>query len=196
MLGEGGSGGLVSAVSAASAPYPGVKQRCWRPRLAASKELGKQHPTDAGVQGWAKGGRARWERASGACPLPAYRDAQPQREAQEWRVLWAPYLGEQETAPQAVLCRRVEQYRSALFVCVGTPLVPATNTAAERSLRPPVIARKIRGGQAGTGGAGDHDDLGEHLRHLASAGAQPRRRVPPSPRRTQLTRLTLNSNPA
>ena len=121
MLGEGGSGGLVSAVSAASAPYPGVKQRCWRPRLAASKEPGKQHPTDAGVQGWAKGGRARWERASGAGPLPAYRDAQPQREAQEWRVLWAPYLGEQETAPQAVVRRTRLSTRKAMALSIVLP---------------------------------------------------------------------------
>jgi hypothetical protein len=78
--------------------------------------------------------------------LPAYRAARQRADEQELLALCAPYLGEGETAPQAVLCRRIEKYLSELFVFVGYPLVPATNNAAERSLRPTVIARKISGG--------------------------------------------------
>jgi hypothetical protein len=146
VLGEGFAGVLVSDYYAAYDHYPGVKQRCWSHLLADIKDLGKKHPKDAGVQGWAKGVRALWVRASGACPLPAYRAAQQRAYEQELLARCAPYLGERETAPQAVLCRRVEKYLSELFVFVGNPLVPATNNAAERSLRPPVVARKISGG--------------------------------------------------
>ena len=50
------------------------------------------------------------------------------------------------TARQATLCNRVERYLPELFMFVADPAVPATNNAAERALRPLVIARKISGG--------------------------------------------------
>jgi hypothetical protein len=146
VLGEGFSGVLVCDFYAAYDHYPGVKQRCWSHLLRDITEVCQKHPKAAGVQGWAKGVRAIWARASGACPLPAYRAAQQRAYEQELLALCAPYLGENETAPQAVLCRRIEKYLSELFVFVGNPLVPATNNGAERSLRPPVVARKISGG--------------------------------------------------
>jgi len=49
-------------------------------------------------------------------------------------------------APQTVLCRRIEKHLSELFVFVADPAVPATNNAAERSLRHLVTCRKISGG--------------------------------------------------
>lgn len=150
-LGAAFAGVLVSDFYAAYDHYPGVKQRCWSHLLADIKELGKQQPKDAGVQGWAKGVRAIWTRASGACPLPAYRAAQQRAYERELLALCAPYLAD-ETAPQAVLCRRIEKYLSELFVFVGNPAVPPTNNAAERSLRPTVIARKISGGTRAPGG--------------------------------------------
>ena len=44
------------------------------------------------------------------------------------------------------LCDRVERYHPELFTFVADPAVPPTNNAAERALRPLVIARKISGG--------------------------------------------------
>jgi transposase len=145
VLGAGFAGVLVSDFYAAYDHYPGVKQRCWSHLLADIKEVGQQYPKDARLQGWVKAVRAIWARASGACPLPAYRAAQQRAYEQELLALCQPYLAD-ETAPQAVLCRRIEKYLSELFVFVGNPAVPATNNAAERSLRPTVIARKISGG--------------------------------------------------
>ena len=49
-------------------------------------------------------------------------------------------------APHAVLCQRVERSHPELFTCVADPAVPPTTNAAERALRPLVIARKISGG--------------------------------------------------
>jgi hypothetical protein len=49
-------------------------------------------------------------------------------------------------SPQAVLCQRVERYRADLFTFVADPRVPPTNNAAERALRPLVVARKVSGG--------------------------------------------------
>ena len=48
--------------------------------------------------------------------------------------------------PQRTLCQRIERHLSDLFVFVEDPAVPATNNAAERSLRHLVVSRKISGG--------------------------------------------------
>jgi hypothetical protein len=48
--------------------------------------------------------------------------------------------------PYATLATRFRKYLPELFTFVRDPLVPDTNNAAERSLRPLVIARKISGG--------------------------------------------------
>ena len=45
-----------------------------------------------------------------------------------------------------VLCQRVERFLPELFTFVAEPRASADNNAAERSLRPPVVSRKISGG--------------------------------------------------
>ncbi len=49
-------------------------------------------------------------------------------------------------AVQGKLCRRIENHIKELFVFVAEPDTPSDNNAAERSLRPLVISRKISGG--------------------------------------------------
>ena len=49
-------------------------------------------------------------------------------------------------AVQGKLCRRIDKHLKELFVFVAQPEVPPDNNAAERSLRPLVISRKISGG--------------------------------------------------
>ncbi len=49
-------------------------------------------------------------------------------------------------APQRTLCQRVAKYLPELFEFVVDPRIPATNNAAERSLRHLVTSRKISGG--------------------------------------------------
>ena len=70
-----------------------------------------------------------------------------QRRALQERLREAcqPFL-EDEIAAQALLCRRIEKYLHALFTFVVDPVVPASNNAAERSLRHLVVSRKISGG--------------------------------------------------
>ncbi len=58
--------------------------------------------------------------------------------------LCQPYV--RTTAPQHILCERVERFLPELFVFVAVPGVPAHNNLAERSVRPLVIARKFSGG--------------------------------------------------
>ena len=61
------------------------------------------------------------------------------------KALCAPYLGVTE-APQRGLGERITRHLAELFVFVEDPRVPATNNAAERSLRHLVTARKISDG--------------------------------------------------
>ena len=56
-----------------------------------------------------------------------------------------PYVGE-ATAPERVLAKRIEQFIAELFTFVQYPEVPSENNAAERAIRPVVVARKISGG--------------------------------------------------
>ena len=60
-------------------------------------------------------------------------------------ALCRPFSNDQ-AAPQAKLCRRIERFIKELFVFVSHPDVPPENNAAERSLRHLVVSRKISGG--------------------------------------------------
>ena len=57
-------------------------------------------------------------------------------------------------AVQGKLCRRIDKHLKELSVFVAEPEVPPDNNAAERSLRPLVISRKISGGTRSNQGTG------------------------------------------
>ncbi len=61
--------------------------------------------------------------------------------------------------PQAVVCRRIAKYLPELFGFVGDPAVPSTNNAAERSVRPVVVQRKVSGGTRSPAGTGTFTTL-------------------------------------
>ena len=61
------------------------------------------------------------------------------------RLVAEPYLKD-KAAPQHVLAKRICQYLPELFTFVEYPSVASSNNAAERAIRPAVIARKISGG--------------------------------------------------
>src|SRR5215216_799675 len=54
--------------------------------------------------------------------------------------------GQPASSPQATLFARIARYRTDLFPFAANPAVPPTNNAAERALRPLVVARKVSGG--------------------------------------------------
>ena len=59
--------------------------------------------------------------------------------------LCKPYL-KVKSAPQRVLAERMERFMGELFTFVEYPEAPSENNAAERAIRPAVVARKISGG--------------------------------------------------
>ncbi|MBI2844241.1 MAG: transposase [Armatimonadetes bacterium] len=60
-------------------------------------------------------------------------------------ALAEPYLNKKD-CPQHVLAKRIDKHLGELFTFVQYPGSPSGNNAAERAIRPAVIARKVSGG--------------------------------------------------
>jgi hypothetical protein len=150
LLGEEGVATVVSDFYGAYDRLERVQQRCWAHLLRDIHDLVAAHADDQRVTAWAAGVRAIYDRAvawaaeaTAAATRPILRERARDRFQAE---LVAHCRGQPADAPQAVLCARIDRYQAELFTCVADPLVPPTNNAAERALRPLVIARKISGG--------------------------------------------------
>jgi len=153
VLGEEFDGVLISDFYGGYNVYQGPHQRCWTHLLRAIHQLKERYPQDPTLAKWAQGVREVYDRAQ-AYPGPDPRLSgvvqQAQRVKQQWQYqqqLWSicqPHV--RTEAPMSVLCQRVERFLPELFTFVAEPQVAADNNAAERSLRPPVVSRKVSGG--------------------------------------------------
>ncbi len=146
LLGEDFAGVLGSDFYAAYNDTPGGRhQRCWAHLLRDLHALKADHATSLEVVIWARAVKdvyllaKLWLTQGRECQA-AYREA----------VLLIRALGEQlaqvKGHPCQVLAKRLLRHQDELFVFVREPGVLADNNLAERSLRPLVISRKIRGG--------------------------------------------------
>lgn len=148
VLREEFEGVLVTDFYAAYNVYEGVKQRCWVHLLRDLKELACKHAGDKSVQRWVKTVKRVYYRAKKVADSNC-----SQRQRVRWRQVFEqqllelarPYLSD-TGAPQRVLSKRIDGFLGELFTFVDTPGVPSENNAAERAVRPAVIARKISGG--------------------------------------------------
>jgi hypothetical protein len=150
LVGEGGTGIVVSDFSAASDRLARPRQRGWAHLLRDARALCEEHPADHRLGRWAAAvgkveARAmKWaERATVEDMRPICRERVADRFA---AALVAICRSQRAVSPQAVLCQRIDRSQTELFPFVADPHVPSTNNAAERSPRPLVIARKISGG--------------------------------------------------
>jgi len=144
VLGEGFRGVLVSDFYSGYHYYPGLHQRCWVHLLRDVSELKKAYPSE-GVLAWAKQLRDIYDRSkafSSTCPKA--RRAARVGFCEEAVAFARPYVG--TGLPQSVLSSRIVNFEAELFTFVENVEVPSENNAAERSVRPRVIARKISGG--------------------------------------------------
>ena len=151
VLGPAFAGVLCTDFYAAYDHYAGPHQRCWRHLLADVHDLATQHPRDAALKDWADqvhGVYARARRfAATAEPDPTVREREQRACETALLARCRDHLGaDKAVVPQAVLCRRIAKYLPELFTFVAEPLVDSTNNAAERSVRPVVVQRKISGG--------------------------------------------------
>ena len=146
VLGDASSGVLVCDFYAAYHHYDGPLQRCWVHLLRDIHDLRTLYPDDAPLAKWADAVLELYRRAR-AFTHPQEASRRTAQLALERRLLalCQPFLDDPSATPSR-LCRRIERHIKELFVFVAEPEVPGDNNAAERSLRHPVISRKISGG--------------------------------------------------
>jgi|YNPNPStandDraft_1061719.scaffolds.fasta_scaffold64699_1 transposase len=149
ILGADFAGTLVSDFYGGYNRMEGQHQRCWAHLLRDIHELKEKWPTATETLAWAEEVHALYRRAQEYCARhpearPKERVAQQHIFERELLALVAPYL--QRECPQQVLCKRIANFLPELFTFVADPRVPADNNAAERSIRPLAVSRKVSGG--------------------------------------------------
>jgi transposase len=141
-------GALVTDFYAAYNFYEGVKQRCWVHLARDLKALVEKNPDLPDVAVWVDRVMAAYYRAK-----DSVEEKHTELERSRLRVgferellcLAKPYL-KAKSAPQRVLAERISGFIGELFAFVSNPDIPSENNAAERAVRPAVVARKISGG--------------------------------------------------
>ena len=154
LLGKAFGGTLVSDFYGAYARLDCKKQKCLVHLLREFVETAEQHPAFAAGAMFAKGKRlvrdllrlkARWDQldddryTSRACRLETRLD----------QLLAANY----EEANARRIATRMRRHRRELTAFLWDRHLDGTNNAAERALRPAVVARKISGGSRSKKGA-------------------------------------------
>ena len=162
VLGDQFAGVLVSDFYAAYHHYDGPKQRCWAHLLRDIHDLRALYPDDDRLAQWADAIHQLYRQATAFTHPSEQQRPEQQRPEQQRRTaqlaleqrllaLCRTYQDDPSAAPTR-LCRRMENHIKELFLFVAEPEVPPDNNAAERSLRPVVISRKISGGTRSAAG--------------------------------------------
>lgn len=155
LLGLCFSGVLVCDFLGSYNVYDGPIQRCWVHLLRDMDKLVEAHPDDAGVSTWAVAVRGIYRSAKKAAKRALRASSRtPLRLDFEKRLLaLADPYAKDKNAPQRVLCQRIVRFIGELFIFVQYPGCPSENNAAERAIRPAVIARKVSGGTRSANGS-------------------------------------------
>lgn len=132
--------------------YPGLHQRCWVHFARDLKALKDNHPDNSDVIGWVDSVLDLYHRAKQYRSDDRRQRIQAREQFQaELSELAKPYA--RPDCPQRVLAGRAERFLPELFTFVEHPDVPSDNNAAERAIRPSVIARKVSGGTRSAAGS-------------------------------------------
>jgi len=160
ILGADFGGTIVADCYTAYDHFLGPKQRCWAHLVRDLEHLLREHAEDVETVAWVEGildvyARARQPRPSsedGSTHQAVRAREQRARQCEALILLLCP--GTLDSAPPyATLAARLRTHLTELFTFVRDPRVDATNNAAERSLRPLVIARKVSGGTRSAAGS-------------------------------------------
>jgi hypothetical protein len=153
ILGADFAGTIVADCYASYDHFEGAKQRCWAHLVRDLDALLHEQAEDSETVAWVEG--IRWIYHEARQSRPAHEEGwgYQARRAREQRakkyesllLLLCPTELDQKK-PYASLAARLRKHLSELFTFVRDPRVDDTNNAAERSLRPLVIARKVTGG--------------------------------------------------
>jgi hypothetical protein len=138
-------------------------------------------PVGAAVRAWTTAVKTRWQPVHAASPSPPADPAQRAQTAQtllqQVRARGAQCVAHRDH-PGHALAWRLWHFPGELLTGVRHPAVPPDTTAAERALRPLVVARTLSGGTRSSRGSATRHAYGPRLarRHLERLG-------PPAPRR-------------
>ena len=135
--------------------YDGPIQRCWVHLLRDLKKLIEANGDDENVRAWVESVKLLYRIAKKIARRGFIEPVRVKlRQQLETKLLGLaqPYL-KNESAPQRVLAQRIEKHLGELFTFVQYPGCPSGNNAAERAIRPAVIARKISGGTRSENGS-------------------------------------------
>jgi hypothetical protein len=155
LLGPCFGGVLVCDFYAGYNFYDGPIQRCWVHFLRDLAKLVEAHPDNESVRVWVESIKAVYKTAKKIARRGFVEDVRTRlRQEVETKLLFLaePYL-KNESLPQQVLAKRVEKHLGELFTFVQYPGCPSGNNAAERAIRPAVVARKISGGTRSANGS-------------------------------------------
>lgn len=142
------AGALVTDFYAAYNFYLGPKQRCWVHLGRDLDALVEKNPDMPELQEWKDSVMDVYHRAKLTVDEEHSSLLRSRLEAgfeEELLLLCRPFVGN-KAVPQRVLAERMTNFIAELFVFVADPKVPSENNAAERAVRPAVVARKISGG--------------------------------------------------
>ena len=144
-------------------------QRCWVHLLRDLEKLEEMHPEDEGVKRWVTYIKQLY-RAARAFSSSDAKERLDYRYACEDALMDAARPFVKTDLPQHTLASRIEKFLPELFVFVEEPDVPADNNAAERAVRPVVIARKISGGTRSAKGSRTREVLASLFGTWAAQG--------------------------
>lgn len=148
VLSEEFAGALVTDFYAAYNYYLGPKQRCWVHLGRDLESLVEKNPDLPEVASWVESVMDLYYRAKETVEkeyAPLERSRLKVDFEREILEICRPYVGD-KSAPERVLSERMTGFIAELFVFVADTRVPSENNAAERAIRPAVVARKISGG--------------------------------------------------
>lgn len=182
LLGEAFTGVLVTDFYGGYNDTPGGQhQRCWVHLLRdvhALAEAARPAPDPVGeqVRAWTAAVKTLWQqiRAASTSPPadPAQREQTYQILLQQVRALGAQFV-EQRGHPCHALAWRLWHFQGELLTCVQHPAVPPDNNAAERAIRPLVVARKISGGTRSPSGSSTRMTLYSLVATALASGRNP-----------------------
>jgi len=156
LIGSDFNGTLVTDFYYAYNPIPSRHQRCW-PHFKRDLDKLRLHPNaDAALNEWVDQVLNTWHRGrefqAFCLSKPKFGanifDRRRRRKELEIAIyaLAEPYIDANVDAIQHTLAKRIAMFLKELFTYVEFPEVPDNNNAAERAVRPAVIARKVCGG--------------------------------------------------
>ena len=148
-------GALVADFYGAYNFYDGIKQRCWVHLGRDLKLLVEKNPDMPIIALWVERVMDIYHRAKDLTKSN-YTELDRSRLETDFKTklleICQPYVGV-KTSPERVLAERMTKFIGELFSFVGNPEIPSDNNAAERAIRPAVVARKISGGSRSAKGS-------------------------------------------